>query len=82
MSFRRRVAASAVLLGVGAGALSVTGDPKGGVSFAPSAHAQGVIRNLIARLRGQTLPDGIVKSNGSRRLRSTSPRNILGAYRK
>ena len=32
--------------------------------FVPSAHAQGIIRNLIARLRGQTLPDGIVKSNG------------------
>jgi HlyD family secretion protein len=32
--------------------------------LASSAHAQGVIRNLIARLRGQTLPDGVVKSNG------------------
>ena len=32
--------------------------------MAPSAHAQGLIRNLIARLRGETLPDGIVKSNG------------------
>jgi HlyD family secretion protein len=29
-----------------------------------AAHAQGVIRNLIAHLRGQALPDGIVKSNG------------------
>jgi HlyD family secretion protein len=39
----------------------VSGEPRVGV---PSAHAQGLIRNLIARLRGETLPDGIVKSNG------------------
>ena len=39
-------------------------EPNGGLSLAPSAHAQGLIRNLIARLRGETLPDGIVKSNG------------------
>ena len=64
MTFRRRVAASALLLGVGACALSVSGEPRGGVSWVPSAHAQGPIRNLIARLRGQTLPEGIVKSNG------------------
>jgi HlyD family secretion protein len=64
MTFRRRVAASALLLGVGACALSLSGEPGGGVSGIPSAHAQGIIRNLIARLRGQTLPDGIVKSNG------------------
>jgi HlyD family secretion protein len=64
MSFRRRAAAWALLLGVGACALSLSGEPGGGVSWVPSAHAQGPIRNLIARLRGQTLPDGIVKSNG------------------
>ena len=64
MSFRRRVARWALLLGVGACALSLSGAPRGGVSWVPSAHAQGPIRNLIARLRGQTLPDGIVKSNG------------------
>ena len=64
MSFRRRVATSALLLGIGACALSVSGAPRGGVSWVPSAHAQGPIRNLIARLRGQTLPEGIVKSNG------------------
>ena len=28
------------------------------------AHAQGFVKNLIARLRGETLPAGIVKSNG------------------
>jgi HlyD family secretion protein len=64
MSFRRRVAASALLLGVGAFALLAGEEPRSGVSLVPSAHAQGIIRNLIARLRGQTLPDGVVKSNG------------------
>ena len=64
MTFHRRVAASALLLGIGACALCVRVEPKGGVSLIPSAHAQGLIRNLIARLRGETLPDGIVKSNG------------------
>ncbi len=64
MSFRRRAATSALLFGVGACALSVSMDPWGGVPWVTSAHAQGPIRNLIARLRGQTLPDGIVKSNG------------------
>jgi HlyD family secretion protein len=59
MSFRRRVAVSVLLLGVGVSAFSPSG-----VSWVPSAHAQGIVRNLIARLRGQTLPDGIVKSNG------------------
>ena len=59
MTFRRRVAVSVLLLGVGVSAFSPSG-----VSWIPSAHAQGIVRNLIARLRGQTLPDGIVKSNG------------------
>jgi HlyD family secretion protein len=63
MSFRWRVATSALLLG-GACALSVGGVPLGAVSWFPSAHAEGPLRNLIARLRGQTLPEGIVKSNG------------------
>ena len=30
----------------------------------PAAHAQGLIRNLIARLRGEKMPSGIVKANG------------------
>ncbi len=63
-TFRRRVAASALLLSIAACALSVSREPRGGVSLVPSADAQGMIRNLIARLRGQTLPEGIVKSNG------------------
>jgi HlyD family secretion protein len=64
MTYRRRVAASALLMGVGACALSMSAAPNRGLSLTPSAHAQGLIRNLIARLRGETLPDGIVKSNG------------------
>lgn len=30
----------------------------------PAAHAQGLVRNLIARLRGEKMPSGIVKANG------------------
>ncbi len=63
MTFHRCVAAAALLLGVGASALLIGWEPNGGVSFTSSAHAQ-IIRNLIARLRGETLPDGVVKSNG------------------
>ncbi len=64
MTFHRRVAATALLLGVGASSvLLIGGKPSGDVSFTSSAHAQ-IIRNLIARLRGETLPDGVVKSNG------------------
>jgi HlyD family secretion protein len=48
---------------MGTFALLITGEPNGSVALVPSAHAQ-VIRNLIARLRGGTLPDGILKSNG------------------
>lgn len=39
--------------------------PDHGLRPAPNAsHAQGIIRNLIARLRGETMPAGIVKANG------------------
>ncbi len=38
--------------------------PDGGIAPIASARAQGFIKNLIARLRGERLPDGIVKSNG------------------
>lgn len=64
MTFRRRIASCALLWGVAACALSLSGAPRRGLSLAPSAHAQGIIRNLIARLRGERLSDGIVKSNG------------------
>jgi HlyD family secretion protein len=60
---RRRIATYALLLGAGACVFFTGGAPKGGAWFAPSAHAQ-ILRNLIARLRGETLPAGIVKSNG------------------
>ncbi|MBV8104548.1 MAG: HlyD family efflux transporter periplasmic adaptor subunit [Hyphomicrobiales bacterium] len=43
--------------------LSIDVNPHGGVGFVSAARAQ-IIRNLIARLRGETLPAGIVKSNG------------------
>ena len=41
--------------------ISLRGD---GLVLISPANAQSAIRNLIARLRGQTLPEGIVKSNG------------------
>ena len=59
---RRAAAAAALLFGVAA-ILSIDSNTESGVAFVPSAHAQ-VVRNLIARLRGQTLPAGVVKSNG------------------
>jgi HlyD family secretion protein len=66
MGFRRRAAlACACLAAVGGLSLSAGGPLQGGlIAFAPPAHAQSIIRNLIARLRGETLPAGIVKSNG------------------
>jgi len=36
----------------------------GGSAFIPAAQAKGPVRNFIARLLGETLPDGIVKTNG------------------
>jgi HlyD family secretion protein len=63
-TFCQRVAISAFILGVGACAFSISAEPNRGVSLTSSAHAEGLIRNLIARLRGETLPDGIVKANG------------------
>ena len=62
MTRTRRIATVVLLLPLGATLLSSRGVPVGDalVSF---AHAQ-PIRNLIARLRGQKLPAGIVKSNG------------------
>jgi HlyD family secretion protein len=62
MIVHHRAAAAALLFGV-AIILSIDSNSESGVAFVPSAHAR-VIRNLIARLRSQTLPAGIVKSNG------------------
>ena len=64
MTFRRHVATLTLLLGIGAASLFLSGDPKVGVSFTSSAHAQNFLKNLIARLRGQRLPNGIVKAVG------------------
>ena len=66
MPFHRRAAvALAFLLGIGVLPLSVGGDGFWAESaFIPAAHAQTVIRNILARLRGERLPPGVVKSNG------------------
>jgi HlyD family secretion protein len=64
MTFRRHVETLTLLLGIGVASLFLSGDPKVGVSFTSSAHAQNFFKNLIARLRGQSLPDGIVKAQG------------------
>jgi HlyD family secretion protein len=58
-----------VLLGcffVGSSALIPTTylNPTAERFLAPTAQAKGPVRNFIARLRGETLPDGIVKTNG------------------
>ncbi len=47
-------------------AISLSGQPIpwNGVGFISEANAQSMIRDLIARLRGETMPTGIVKSNG------------------
>ena len=56
------VRAVVVVAFTGAAALSFSV----GLGLAPTApaQAQGFIKNLVARLRGETLPAGIVKSNG------------------
>jgi HlyD family secretion protein len=64
MTFHRRAAVViAVLLGAGASPLGVTGF-SGESAFAPAAHAQSFVDNILKRLRGERLPPGIVKSNG------------------
>ena len=60
MTFHRRGAAAAALLIALGGSPLILSD----LNLVSSAHAQGFIKNLIARLRGETLPDGVVKSNG------------------
>jgi HlyD family secretion protein len=58
-----RAATVVALTGAVAMPLCVEEGPSG-LALIASANAQGPIRNLIARLRGETLPAGIVKSNG------------------
>ena len=64
MKSARRAATVVALMGVVSLPLSLGAGPGGGFSPIGSAHAQGFLKNLIARLRGETLPAGIVKSNG------------------
>jgi HlyD family secretion protein len=61
------------LLGIVLGCLFVTGSlplpptylsSSTGSLLSPTAQAKGPVRNFIARLLGETLPDGIVKTNG------------------
>jgi HlyD family secretion protein len=65
MIFRHHRSSTALALLLGAGFLMTAGGA--GVThdhgFVSSAHAQ-PLRKLIARLRGQTLPDGVVKAEG------------------
>jgi HlyD family secretion protein len=60
MTFHPRVAAAAALLFALGGSPLILGE----VNLVSSAYGQGFIKNLIARLRGETFPAGIVKSNG------------------
>jgi len=57
---RRSLVVAALMGGV---ALSPAMD-HGAITAVSSARAQGFVKNLINRLRGQTLPAGIVKTNG------------------
>jgi len=61
---RRSAVRLALLLGASALPLFIDATPLRDTGLVSSAHAQGFIRNMLARLRGETLPDGIVKSNG------------------
>jgi HlyD family secretion protein len=63
-TFHLRASAVTLLLGAGLLALSIEDAAKSDhQGFLSSAHAQ-PLRKLIARLRGQTLPDGIEKAEG------------------
>ena len=64
MKHVRRAATLAALAGVVAFPLFIGAGPDCGLSPIGSAQAQGFIKDLIARLRGEKLPAGIVKSNG------------------
>jgi len=64
MTLIRRAAATVALMAAVALPLAVGGGSGGGLTPMSSAHAQGFIKNLIAKLRGERLPAGIVKSNG------------------
>jgi HlyD family secretion protein len=65
MIFRYNRSSTALALLLGAGLVMTVGsaEPFDHGAFVPSANAQ-PLRKLIARLRGQTLPDGITKAEG------------------
>jgi HlyD family secretion protein len=65
MTFRLNRASVAFVALLGAGLIFAVGDDRAAhkLSFATPANAQ-FFRNLIARLRGQTTPAGIVKAEG------------------
>ncbi|HXZ15640.1 MAG TPA: biotin/lipoyl-binding protein, partial [Roseiarcus sp.] len=63
MTMFRRAATVVALTGAVVLPLCIERGPSG-LALIASAHAEGFIKNLIARLRGETLPAGIVKSNG------------------
>jgi HlyD family secretion protein len=64
MTSIRRAATAVAIAGAVALPLSLGAGPGGGLTPISGAHAAGFIKNLITRLRGGTLPAGIVKSNG------------------
>jgi HlyD family secretion protein len=63
MSFRLSAAPVLALLSV-AGVLPLPTSNGEKTVFVSAAHAQSALSNLIARLRGETMPVGIVKTNG------------------
>ncbi len=64
MASIRRVATVVSLTAAFVVPLCIEASPGRGVAPIASAEAQGFVKNLIARLRGETLPAGIVKANG------------------
>ena len=64
MTSIRRAATVVCLTAAFALPLCIEAKPGGGLAPIASADAQGFIKTLIARLRGETLPAGIVKANG------------------
>ena len=76
--YRRAAVAVAWLLGVAVLPLSVGDDGFRAVSvFVPAAQAQSAIRNMLARLRGERMPPGVIKSNG--RIEATQV-NVASKY--
>ncbi len=76
----RRARLNLVLSSSVAGALFLLEAPSGGLTdfqFVPAAHAQSMLSNILKKLRGESLPAGITKSNG--RLEATQV-NVSSKY--